>query len=367
MTPGEAIQSLQIKTKSYFAKDPATRTREDRKKLLADLGVDRPGKFLSSVWSPNWEDAVDKMLDPRCSALRPLPTTDFHFKWAVGAINLLPLQTRLNILQLKLKPTGLEATIKKLLTKGGYVADDFEIEDVEVLRFVHSEYSLTIRTGDKKQLKIEVSHYLPAAEELFHKFSEAFELPVTTIELGESPGAGKYVLELEEPGRVELSEASHDSLASSAKKVATQAGKHDAVGDILGTIMRDHHYLLASDGELISFHHYQLFLDLDDDHFGFFTPVFAHLGETIGDEQQWFTKYRKSYLAEFNALKSRSADIFSILDDNRELVERYLGNTGELSQIRKDIEQRLQLDPEQRIKTVAELFGDRNLVTGVEG
>ena len=156
MTPGEAIQSLQIKTKSYFAKDPATRTREDREQLLADLGVEHPGKFISSVWSPNWEDAVDKMLDPRCSKMRPFPTTDFHFKWAVGAINLLPLQTRLNILQLKLKPTGLEAAIKKLLVKGGYDADNFEIEDVEILRFVHSEYSMTIRTGSK-QVKIEVS------------------------------------------------------------------------------------------------------------------------------------------------------------------------------------------------------------------
>ncbi len=367
MTPGEAIQSLQIKTKSYFAKDPATRTRADRKQLLADLGVEHPGHFLSSVWSPNWEDAVDRMLDPRSSALRPLPPSDFHFKWAVGAINLLPLQTRLNILQLKLKPTGLEAAIKRLLEKGGYVADDFEIEDVEVLRFVHSEFSITVRTGGKKQVRVEVSHYLPAAEELFHKFSDAFALPVTTIELGESSGNGKYVLELEEPGRVELPEASHDSLAASAKKIAAQAGKHDAVGDVLGTIMRDHHYLLDTDGELISFHHYQLFLDLDDDHFGFFRPVFTFLGETIGNEQKWFTEYCESYLTEFDAIKSRAADVLSILDENRELVDRYLGDTGEFSQIRNDVERRLQLDPKQRIKIVAELFGEHDPSTGVEG
>jgi len=356
MTPETEPQNLQIKAKAYFAKDPATRTRKDRKELLEILGVEHAGHFLSSVWSPSWEEAVDRVLDPRSSSFRPLPPTDFHFKWAVGALNLLPLQTRLNLLGLKMKPAGLEMAIRELLAKAGYPDKDFKIEDLEVLRFIHSEYSIKLHTSDARQVRVEVSHYLPAAEELFHRFAEPLGVPVTRICVGKTPQGDKFILELEEGDRVELTEASQERLAANAEKIIRRAGLHDALGDILGTIMRDPHYLVSADGELYSFHHYQLFLDMEDDQFGFFRPVFTVLGEELGNEAKWFDLYRSAYITEFNNIKNRSAELLRILDESQDIVEEYTGSPGDFVLIKDGMERRLGIDPEQRADMVGQLF-----------
>jgi len=367
MATGSEPQSIQIKAKSYFAKDSTARTREERKELLGVLGVEHPGHFLASVWSPVWEEAVDQVLDPRSSALRPLKPNDFHFKWGVGAINLLSRQTRLSILNLKLKPTGLETAIRALLAKGGYSDKDFVVEDVEILRFIHAEYSIHVRTADSRRVRVEVSHYLPAAEEIFHHFAEPFGVPVTTLYVGKTPHGKKFVLELEEPGRVEFSEAPADRLSSFAERILARAGLHDALGDVLGTIMRDPHYLLSADGELYSFHHYQLFLEMGEDQFGFFRPVFSLLGEELGREREWYEKYRDAYVREFLTIRRRAAEIFGILDGARDVVDEYIGGPGEFGMVRAGIEQRLQIDPAGRAEAVGKLFCESPLRPGTEG
>jgi len=356
MTPETALQNIQIRAKAYFAKDPASRTRKDRKELLEFLGVEHSGHFLSSVWSPSWEEAVDRVLDPRSSSFRPLPPTDFHFKWAVGALNLLPLQTRLNLLGLKMKPAGLETAFRGLLAKAGYPEKEFTVEDLEVLRFIHSEYSVKLRTADAREVRVEVSHYLPAAEELFHRFAEPLEVPVTRIYAGATPQGDKFILELEESDRVKLTEAPQELLAANAEKIIRRAGLHDALGDILGTIMRDPHYLLSADGELYSFHHYQLFLDMEDDQFGFFQPVFTVLSEELGDESKWFNLYRSAYITEFNTIKNRSAELLRILDDSQDIVEEYTGSPGDFMLIKDGMERRLAINPEKRADMVGQLF-----------
>jgi hypothetical protein len=349
-------QSIQIKAKAYFAIDPAARTRRDRKEFLAVLGLEHPGHFLRSVWTPTWEAAIDDILDPRSSFLRPLNPSDFHFKWAVGAINLLPTATRLNILGLKMKPAGLEAALKKLLAAGGYPAADFVIEDVEILRQIHSEYSIKLRTADARQLRVEVSHYLPAAEEIFHRFAGPLNVPVTAVLAASTPHGTRFIMELEEPDRVELTVAPHERLAAFGDRIIERAALHDAAGDILGTVMRDPHYLLAADGELFSFHHYQLFMDLDDEQFGFFQPVFAFLGRELGDEPGWFAAYRTAYIREFKNLQARRDEILHIFDEATDIVSQYLGGPGGIAEVRKGMEQRLAFDPEQRVRTIGELF-----------
>jgi len=360
------LPNVQIKAKAYFAKDPAVRTRQERKEFLKALGVEHPGHFLASVWFPAWEEAVDEVLDPRSSHLRPLKPTDFHFKWAVGAINLLPLQTRLNVLSLKMKPTGLEAAIRGLLAKAGHPEKDFVVEDLEVLRFIHSEYSIKLRTADSQQLRVEVSHYLPVAEEIFHRFAELFQLPVTTIYVDKTPRGEKYVLELEEPDRVELSEVPPERLALFADKIVERVALHDALGDVLGTIMRDPHYLLSAAGELYSFHHYQLFLDMDDDHFGFFLPVFAFLGEELGNEKQWYEKYRTAYIKGFAGIKDRADEVLQTLEDASDIINEYLGSPGEFPMIRAGVEERLGIDPVERADKIGELFSEQSPTSGGE-
>ena len=364
---GSEPQSMQIKAQSYFAGDPATRTREERKNLLRALGVEHPGHFLASVWSPAWEEAVDQALDPRSSSLRPLKPNDFHFKWGVGAINLLPRQTRLNILNLKMKPTGLETAIRALLAKDGYPDKDFTVEDVEILRFIHSEYSMHLRRADSGQVRIEVSHYLPAAEEIFHRFAGPFGVPVTTIHVGTTPHGKKFVLELEEPDRVELSEAPTERLASFADRIIARAGLHDALGDVLGTIIRDPHYLLSAAGELYSFHHYQLFLDMSKGQLGFFRPVFSLLGEELGREREWYEKYRDAYVREFREIARRGDEVVKIVDDARAVVDEYLSSPGEFESVRAGVRQRLQIDPVKRAEMIGKLFCEQSPGPCAEG
>jgi len=367
MTAGARPQSIQIKAKSYFAKDPAVRTHQERKDFLRVLGVEHPGHFLASVWSPAWEEAVDQVLDPRSSSLRPLKTTHFHFKWAVGAINLLPRQTRLNIIGLKMKPAGLEGAIRALLAKAGYPEKDFIVEDVEVLRFIHSEYSIKVRTTEAQRLRMEVSHYLPVAEEIFHRFAEPFEVPVTTVYICAPPRRKKFVLKLKEPDRVELSAAPVEQLASFADQIVERAALHDALGDVLGTIIRDPHYLLSATGELYSFHHYQLFLNMDDDQFGFFRPVFTMLGEELGREQEWYSKYRSAYISEFTRIKDRAHEVMRILEDARDIVDEYIGSPGEFPLVKTGVEKRLGIDAVKRADLIGELFGERSPEPGAEG
>jgi len=349
-------QSLQIKAKAYFAIDPAVRTHRDRKEFLKVLGVEHPGHFLRSVWTPTWEEAVDEILDPRSSSLRPLNSSEFHFKWAVGAVNLLPLPTRLNILGLKMKPAGLEPAIRGLLAAAGYPDSGFVVEDLEILRSIHAEYSIRLRTADGRGLRIEVSHYLPAAEEIFHRFAGPLNVPVTTVHAASTPRGVKFIMELEEPDRVELSKTPHERLATFGDNIITRAALHDAVGDILGTVMRDPHYLVAADGELYSFHHYQRFIDLDDEQFGFFQPVFVFLGRQLGDEPAWFAKYHAAYIREFKVLQSRGDEILHIYDDAGDIIAEYLGASEGIVEAREGIKKRLAFDPERRITTIDELF-----------
>jgi hypothetical protein len=163
-------------------------------------------------------------------------------------------------------------------------------------------------------------------------------------------------MELEEPDRVELTMAPHERLAAFGEKIIARAALHDAVGDVLGTVMRDPHYLLGADGEVYSFHHYQLFMDLDDEQFGFFQPVFAHLGGQLGDESSWFAQYRTAYVREFTKLQARRAELLEVFDGATDIISQYLGGPGGIAEVRRGIEQRLAFDPEQRVRTIGELF-----------
>jgi hypothetical protein len=223
-----------------------------------------------------------------------------------------------------------------------------------------------LRTADSRQLRVEISHYLPVAEEIFHRFAEPLSVPVTSVLNAATPRGDQFVMELEERDRVQLSEAPHERLASFGDKIIERAALHDAVGDVLGTIMRDPHYLLAADGELFSFHHYQLFMELDDEQFGFFLPVFTLLGEELGEEQQWYEKYRDAYIREFTGVKARGDEILRIFDDASEIINEYLGDSGEISEVREGIRQRLSFDPEQRVATIGELYCQEPSSPGAE-
>lgn len=225
-----------------------------------------------------------------------------------------------------------------------------------MLRSIHAEYAIKLRTADARQLRVEVSHYLPAAEEIFHHFAERLHVPVATVQVAQTPAGKKFVMELSEPDHVELTEAPRQRLASFGDKIIQHAALHDAVGDVLGTIMRDPHYLLGADGELLSFHHYQLFMELDNEQFGFFLPVFVLLGEELGREREWFAKYSDAYVREFSELQARSDEILQMCQETSEIINEYLGDSGELSGVCRGIRERLSFDPKQRVATIGELF-----------
>ncbi len=350
------LQNLQIVASKYYGTEPDRRTENDRIEYLANLGIENPKHFLASVWSPQWGDAIDQVFNPNCSRLRPLPRSDAYFPWAVGAINLLPLPTRKNIIGLKMKPAGLEAAIKELLARAGYKDTTFTLEDVTVLDQIHTEYGLTIRTSDSKRVQVEISHYLPMAEEIFHRFSDAFEIPALKVHTGRSNMGGNYIVEMHHPDSVELDKTSHDQLSAFGDKIISRAGLHDAFGDILGTIMRDSHYLLSRDGELYTYHHYQLFVEMDEDHFGFFRPVFNLLGDELGGEAEWFTKYQKAYIESFNAIQNRRHELLSILNDAEPAIAEFLDKDGTFAEVKAAVEKRLQFDPAKRVDTIGQLF-----------
>jgi hypothetical protein len=358
------IARLRQQVEAFLSVPQAARTREAREAILRALGVPHPARFMEEVWTSQWEAGVDRLLDPANTRIRPLEPTDFHFKWALEAFNALPTQVRARLFALKVEANGLGGPIRSLVEAAGLSADDFEVADLVALDKVHAEAAVTVRVQGGQTCRFEVSHFAPSVEALFASVASLFQLPTATTFIHRLPAGGQVLLQVPLQG-IRLDE--DDLPPGDAERLWPLAvrgvARHDALGDVLGTILRDPHHVLTPSGEVASIHNYELFHEIGGFRFGFVEPIFLSLWRRLrgADPDQGRTLflamvegYRRAYVAQRDGIRERWAEVEEVLRRHQETIREYLSGQQEWQEAVVAARARAFRDPAGWVQTLVE-------------
>ncbi len=351
---------------TYLRLPERERTREGRLSALRMLKVPNPEKFLDSVWSPQWEHAVDRLLDPTNLRFRPLELNDFHFKWALGSFNHLPREVRSSLLAVKIKRTGLEEAVDDLLASAGHEGVAWDVVDFEASGKVHVESVATLQVRGGQRLRVELSHFAPAAERIYEEVASAGGLPAVPTVVFTPPGRPNVLLQLLPEGINPLSAEADEAFFQEAwRPLLVGVAKLDALGDALGTIVRDAHHLYTTEGEVVSIHNYELFHDLGEYRFGFLDPIFTYLDERlpegvdVGGEDRLealFGQYKSVYLETQATLQGRWDALGACLQGLGPWIEEYLSGQRSVEAVVEGVRQRLFRDGEAWLANIHDSF-----------
>lgn len=340
------------------------RTRPRRERLLAELGVHHPGRFLDAVWAPHWDEAIDRLLDPAQTLIRPLDVSDFHFKWGLGAFNALPSAVRARIFAMKLEANALRPVVEALFATAGQHVAGFEVMAMTAVPKVHSEAVVTIRTPDGQARIFEVSHFSPVAEEIYCPAARLFDLATAAVRVESLPRGGKVLLSLPVSGvNLGQGEIPVERLRAEARTIVRGVARHDAMGDVMGTILRDPHQILTPEGTIATIHHYELFHEVEGFHFGFQEPIFGAVGRRLHPGEVdlgpdpvagLFAEYRAAYAAEAAAIRDGWPTLERHLEASRALIGEYLGEGHDIQAAIDGVKARAFRDPEAWLKAVWE-------------
>jgi hypothetical protein len=352
----EDLTALEAAITTYLRLPERERTREARVSALRILKLPNPQRFLDSVWSPQWEGAVDRLLDPMNLRFRPLEINDFHFKWAQGSFNHLPQDVRARLISFKIRPTGLEAAVDELLKSAGFGPTDWKIVDLEVVGKVHVESVATLELSGGKAVKIELSHFSPAAEKIYESVASRAGLPTIPTVVHTTPGRGKTLLQIALEGVNLVSpEANTEFFALNWRQILEGVARLDALGDALGTIVRDAHHLYTPEGQVVSIHNYELFHELRQYRFGFLDPIYITVDERlpsdvdVGAEDRLdglYRHYRELYLDEQRRLQLKWDEMESCLYELGPWIEDYEEGRRPKEKVVEGVRERLFRDGE---------------------
>jgi len=356
------LRQIQI----FLSLPKEARTRDRREAVLQALGVPHPSRFIEEVWTSHWEAGIDRLLDPGNTRIRPLETTDFHFKWALEAFNALPAPARARFFSLKIEANGLRGPILALLDASGVSTHEFEVVDLVALSKVHAEAAVTVRTRDGRTCHFEVSHFAPAAEELYAGAARLFHLRTATTYIHPLPRGGKILLEVPVHGiRLDADDVSPAEVGRLWHLTVRGAARHDALGDVLGTILRDPHYVLTPSGEVISIHNYELFHDIGGFRFGFVDPIFLSLWRRVrevqppGDRtllQKMVEDYRTAYVEKRQAIQGRWGELEGYLTAHQQAIQEYMKGEQDWRAVVASARERAFRDPARWIQTLLEAY-----------
>jgi hypothetical protein len=343
-----------------------SRTRDRREAVLQSLGVPHPSRFIEAVWTSQWEAGIDRLLDPGNTRIRPLETADFHFKWALEAFNALPAPARARFFSLKIEANGLRGPILALLDASGVSTHEFEVVDLVALSKVHAEAAVTVRTRDGRTCQFEVSHFAPAAEELYAGAARLFHLRTATTYIHPLPSGGKILLEVPVHGiRLDADDLSPAEARRVWHLAVRGAARHDALGDVLGTILRDPHYVLTPSGEVVSIHNYELFHDIGGFRFGFVEPIFLSLWRRLGGVhppgdpallQKMVEEYRTAYVEKRQAIQGRWGELEGYLTAHQQTIKEYMKGEQDWRTVVSSVRERAFHDPARWIQTLLEAY-----------
>jgi hypothetical protein len=366
-TAGEAaLDTLIRQIQSLLSLPREARTRERREAVLQALGVPHPSGLLEEVWTSQWEAGIDRLLDPANTRIRPLETTDFHFKRALEAFNALPAPVRTRLFSLKIEANGLRGPILALLDASGVSTHEFEVVDLVALSKVHAEAAVTVRTRDGRTCQFEVSHFAPRAEELYTGAARLFYLRTATIYIHPLPRGGRILLEVPVHGiRLDADDVSPADVGPIWPLAVRGAARHDALGDVLGTILRDPHYILTPSGEVVLIHNYELFHDIGGFRFGFVEPIFLSLWRRLHGAQpdqgrtllrRMVEEYRTAYVEKRQAIQGRWDELAAYLTAHHQAIQEYVREEQDWRAVVDAVRERAFRDPARWIQTLLEAY-----------
>jgi hypothetical protein len=360
------VDTLLQQIRAFLSLPRETRTRERREAVLRTLGVPHPSRFIEEVWTSQWEAGIDRLLDPANTRIRPLEPTDFHFKWALEAFNGLPASVRARLFELKVEATGLRGPILALLDAGGLSAHEFEVVDLVALSKVHVEAAATVRIPDGRSCQFEVSHFAAAAEELYAGVARLFRLRTATTYIHRLPTGGLVLLEVSQHGtRLDAEDLSREQGARLWPLAIRGVARHDAVGDVLGTILRDPHHILTGSGEVVSIHNYELFHDIRGFRFGFVEPIFLSLWRRLRDPdpgkarallRRMFEEYRAAYIEKRQEIQARWGELEECLAAHGQTIQEYLKGQQDWREVVAAVRDRAFRNPAERVQTLLEAY-----------
>jgi hypothetical protein len=360
------METLLRQIQHFLSLAKEARTRQRREAVLQALGVPHPSRFLEEVWTSQWEAGIDRLLDPANTRIRPLETTDFHFKWALEAFNALPALVRGRLFSLKIDPNGLRGPILALLDASGVSTHEFDVVDLVALSKVHAEAAVTVRTRDGRTCQFEVSHFAPTAEELYAGAARLFHLRTATTYIHTLPNGGKILLEVPVHGmRLDADDLSPAEVRPIWPLAVRGAARHDALGDVLGTILRDPHYILTPSGEVVSIHNYELFHDIGGFRFGFVEPVFLSLWRRLRGAQpdedrtllrRMVEEYRAAYVEKRQAIQGRWGEVAAYLAAHHQAIQEYVREEEDWRAVVDAVRERAFGDPARWVQTLLEAY-----------
>lgn len=360
------LVGLESALSTYLRLPERERTRDGRLSVLRMIRIPNPEKFLDNVWSPQWELAVDKLLDPTNLRIRPLELNDFHFKWALGSFNHLPKEVRTCLFALKIRPTELERAVDDLLSAGGHEGATWDVVDFEASGKVHVESVVTLQVHGGPRLRVEISHFAPAAEKIYEEVASTVVLPVVPTVVHQPPGKAKLLLQISPEGINPLSpEADEAFFRDCWRPLLVGVAKQDVLGDAMGTIVRDAHHIYTEEGEVVSIHNYELFHDLGEYRFGFLDPIFASLEERIPQDvdvggadrlEVLFHLYKDVYLQKQKEVQKGWKALETSLKRLSPWIEEYVGGQRSVEEIIGGIHSRLFRDGEAWLANIHDSF-----------
>jgi hypothetical protein len=360
------METLLQQIQAFLSLPRGARTRQQREAVLQTLGVPHPSRFIEEVWTGQWEAGIDRLLDPANTRIRPLEPTDFHFKWALEAFNGLPPPARARLFALKIEANGLRGPILALLDASGLSSHEFEVVDLVALSKVHAEAAVTVRIHDGRACQFEVSHFAPAAEELYAGAARLFHLRTATTYIHRLATGGQVLLEVPLHGtRLDTEDSSLREEGHLWPLAIRGVARHDALGDVLGTILRDPHHILTRSGEVASIHNYELFHDIGGFRFGFVEPIFLPLwrmlsgpdpGEGRALLRRMFEEYRTAYHEKRQEIRGRWGELEEYLTAHQQAIQEYLKGQQDWRQAVAAVRERAFHDPAGWVRTLLEAY-----------
>ena len=360
------MDTLFQQIQAFLSLPREARTREGREALLQALGVPHPSRFIEEVWTSQWEAGIDRLLDPANTRIRPLEPTDFHFKWALEAFNGLPAPVRARLFSMKIEANGLRGPVLALLDTAGLPTHAFEVTDLVALPKVHAEASATVRIHDGRTCQLDLSHFAPEAEALYAGAARLFRLRTAATYIHILPKGGRVLLEIALHGmRLDDEHLPQEEMRRLWPLAIRGVARHDALGDVLGTILRDPHHILTPSGEVASIHNYELFHEIGGFRFGFVEPIFLSLwrrlrrsdpGEGRAFLHRMFEEYRIAYVEKRQEIQTRWSVLEEYLTAQQQAIREYLKGQQDWGEVVAAVKERAFRDPAQWVRTLLEAY-----------
>jgi hypothetical protein len=137
------------------------------------------------------------------------------------------------------------------------------------------------------------------------------------------------------------------------------------LGDVLGTILRDPHYILTQSGEVVSIHNYELFHDIGGFRFGFVEPTFLALwrhlrGAQPGEDRtllrRMVEEYRTAYIEKRQAIQGRWGDLEAYFVAHQQAIQEYVRQDQDWRSVVAAVRDRAFRDPDRWVQTLLEAY-----------